>query len=116
MGYLALKFALSAIIVVAVSEIAKRTTLVGALIAALPLTSILALCWLYAETHDTAKISQLSLSIFWLVLPSLPMFVALPWLLKRGLAFPAAMALAGLLTALCYGGLLLALRGAGIRA
>lgn len=83
MTYYALKVLVSAVLIVAISEIAKRSSFVGGLIASLPLVSILAFVWLYFDTKSLEKISALSYSVFWLVLPSLSLFVALPWLLKR---------------------------------
>ncbi len=83
MTYYALKVLVSAVLIVAVSEIAKRSTFIGGLIASLPLVSILAFVWLYVDTRSAEKIAALSYSIFWLVLPSLSLFVALPWLLKK---------------------------------
>ena len=82
-----IKLIVSALIVVAVSEVSKRTTTVGALLASLPLTSLLAMTWLYVETGDTTKVADLAGSIFWLVLPSLILFIVLPVLLKRGVMF-----------------------------
>jgi hypothetical protein len=87
MTQMILKFAISAAIIVAVSEISKRSSFIGGLTASLPLTSLLAMIWLWRDTHDRAKIAALSTSIFWLVLPSLLLFLALPMLLKRGVAF-----------------------------
>lgn len=84
MLYYTLKLLLSAGIIVAVSEIAKFNTGLGALIKSLPLISILAIIWLYLETKDTVKIAELSTGTFWLVLPTLPMFLVLPALLKSG--------------------------------
>ena len=71
MLYAALKVLLTAVLVVAISEAAKRSTLLGGILASLPLTSLLAFIWVYGETGDTAKIANLSVSIFWYVLPSL---------------------------------------------
>src|SRR5262245_60229325 len=75
--YLLLKFVLSAAIVVAVSEIARRSTFIGALVASLPLTSVLAMIWLYHEGGDASRVAGLSREVFWLVLPSLLLFVTL---------------------------------------
>ena len=69
MLYTALKVLLTAVLVVAISEAAKRSTLLGGILASLPLTSLLAFIWLYGETGDTGKIADLSVSIFWYVLP-----------------------------------------------
>lgn len=83
MTYLVLKFAVTAGIVVGVSELSKRSVLWGGLLASLPLTSYLAFLWLYAETKDSAKIAALSKEILWLVLPSLILFAALPIFITR---------------------------------
>ena len=100
--YLVLKLFVSASIVLAVSEIAKRSTLFGALVASLPLTSILALIWLYQDTKDVNRVATLSSEILWLVIPSLILFIVLPLLLKRGVAFYPALSAAALCTALGY--------------
>lgn len=83
MAYYALKVLLSAVLIVAISEIAKRSSFLGGLVASLPIVSILAFVWLYLDTRSLDKVAALSSSIFWLVLPSLSLFLALPWLLKR---------------------------------
>jgi hypothetical protein len=100
---LALKFLVSALVVVAVSEVSKRTTTVGALLASLPLTSLLAMIWLFHDTGDTAKVADLAGSIFWLVLPSLVLFLILPVLLRAGYAFWPALAAACAATVAAYG-------------
>jgi hypothetical protein len=70
-------------LVLAISEIARRSSFAGALLASIPLVSVLAIIWLYVDTKDVAKVSALSTSVFWLVLPSLVLFVTLPVLLKK---------------------------------
>ena len=87
MLYTALKVAITALLVVAISEVGKKSSGVGAVLASLPLTSLLAFIWIYGETGDTVKIAELSQSIFWYVLPSLVLFVALPVLLSHGMGF-----------------------------
>ena len=89
-----LKVLISAIIIVVVTELSKRGgTFWGGVLASLPLTSLLAFIWLYGDTRDSARIADLSWNIFWLVLPSLTLFAALPLLLKRGLGFPFALSI-----------------------
>ena len=110
MFYYTIKIVLSALIIVAVSEIAKRSSMLGALLASLPLTSLLAFVWLYLDTGDVQKVSALSSDIFWLVLPSLPMFLVLPWLLKMGWGFWLSLGAAVVVTAACYGMMLLAFK------
>ena len=83
MTYYALKVLISAVLIVAISEIAKRSSFIGGLVASLPLVSVLAFVWLYLDTKSVEKVAALSYSIFWLVLPSLSLFIALPYLLKK---------------------------------
>ena len=93
-----LKILITAVMVVAISEIGKRSSTLGAIIASLPLTSLLAFVWLYGETGDAAKIAALSRDIFWYVLPSLVLFVALPLLLNKGFNFWLSLAVSCALT------------------
>src|SRR3954462_6703638 len=85
--YLVIKAAISGVIVALVSEIARRYPGWGGLVASLPLTSILAMLWLWKDTGDPERIAGLSMGAFWFVLPSLPMFAVLPWLLRSGVGF-----------------------------
>ncbi|TKB11573.1 DUF3147 family protein [Desulforhopalus sp. IMCC35007] len=87
MTYYLIKIAITSSLIVLISEIAKRSTLIGAVLASVPLISVLAMFWLYYETKDTARVSNLATSVFWLILPSLALFVTLPILLKLGLSF-----------------------------
>lgn len=98
----ALKIAVTAIMVVAINEVAKRSSTLGAIIASLPLTSLLAFLWLYGETGDTEKIAALSRDIFWYVLPSLVLFLVLPTMLWRGYGFWVSLAVAIALTFCAY--------------
>lgn len=84
MLYYALKVAVSAIVIVSIAGLAKRSSGFAALIAALPLTSLLAFVWMHADGVEPARIAQLSSQIFWLVLPSLALFLLLPLLRKFG--------------------------------
>lgn len=94
MLYLVIKAALSGIIVAAVSEIARRYPGWGGLVASLPLTSLLAMLWLWRDSGgDSERVAALAGSTLWFILPSLPLFIALPWLLRSGVAFWAALAI-----------------------
>jgi hypothetical protein len=114
MLYLAAKALLSGLIVAAVSEIAKRSPALGALILSLPLVSILAFIWLWRENADPERIAALSQSTFWFILPTLPMFLVLPALLRNGVGFVAALGLCCLLTAMLFAAMTWALGRFGI--
>ncbi|MCG6192356.1 DUF3147 family protein [Leptospira sp. FAT2] len=83
MVYLIIKYGITAALVVLVSEIAKRSDKIGALIASLPLVTVLTLIWLYFEKQSTEKIGNHAYYTFWYVIPTLPMFLIFPYLLKR---------------------------------
>ena len=102
--YLFIKAALSGAIVAAVSEIARRYPGWGGLLASLPLTSLLAMVWLYRDTHDEGRIAELSMSTFWFFLPSVPLFVALPVLIRSGVPFWVSMAIVVAGTLALYAG------------
>lgn len=90
-----LKVLISAVVIVGVTELSKRGgTFWGGVLASLPLTSLLAFIWLYGETRDVHQVANLSWVILWLVIPSLTLFVALPLLLNRGVAFVGALSIA----------------------
>jgi hypothetical protein len=114
MTYLLLKAVLSGIIVVAVSEVARRSPGLGGLIASLPLVSILAIIWLWPDTAEAERIAAQLETTFWFVLPSVPMFLVLPAMLRHGLAFWPALALSCLLTMGLYSFMIWALSRFGI--
>ena len=96
------KVLVSAVLVVIVSEVSKRTTYVGGMIASLPVVSILAMIWLYNDERDVTKVSGLATSTFWFVLPSLVLFILLPVFLKKQLGFSLSLSLAAAATMLSY--------------
>ena len=102
MVYLVLKALLSGVIVATVSETAKRNPALGALVASLPIVSVLGMMWLWGETRDPQRLAAHAEATFWLVLPSLPMFLLLPALLRRGVPFAFALAAGLALTVLLY--------------
>jgi hypothetical protein len=104
MLYLVIKAALSGMIVAAVSEIARRYPTWGGLVASLPLTSLLAMIWLYRDTHEPERVAELSMSAFWFFLPSVPMFVALPLLIRSGVPFWLSIGLVVIGTLALYAG------------
>lgn len=102
MAYLILKALLSGVIVAVVSEVAKRYPGLGGLIASLPLVSVLGMIWLWRDTADPERMAAHAVGTFWFVLPSLPMFLLIPFLLHRGVGFWLALAAGCLLTIVLY--------------
>ena len=102
MAYYLIKIAITTILIVLISEIAKRSSLGGAILASIPLVSVLAMVWLYIDTKDVAKVSDLATSVFWLVIPSLALFVTLPLLLKQGMNFYPSIGISIGVTIACY--------------
>lgn len=114
MLYYALKIFVSAALIVAISEIAKRSTSFAALVASLPLTSLLAFIWMHLEASPTERIAEVSGQIFWLVIPSLLLFLLLPLLLRHGLSFWVSLGVSVAATAGCYMAVLPLLRRMGV--
>ena len=110
-----IKLLLSSGIIVIVSEIAKKNTLIGGLIASIPLVSVMAMVWLYIDTKDIENINALSKSILWMVVPSLALFISLPVLLKSGMNFYISMGISILITMGCYWLMIAALAKFGIK-
>ena len=113
MSWILTKYFVTAAVVVAVSELAKRSDKLGALIAALPLVTVLALIWLYVEQQPQEKIANHAWYTFWYVLPTLPMFLAFPFLLPRIGFWPSLLASA-VITVVSFGVFALVLRRFGI--
>jgi hypothetical protein len=102
MLYLAVKAALSGVIIAVVSEVARRSPTLGALIVSLPLVSILGILWLWHDTGDAARIATHAQSTFWYVLPTLPMFLLLPAMLRHGIGFWSTLAACCMVTFVLY--------------
>ncbi len=102
MAYLIVKAAISGLIIAIVSEVARRAPSLGALIASLPLISVLGMIWLWRDKPDVTTMAAHSTATFWYVLPSLPMFLMLPVLLKRGIGFWPALVAGCVLTIALY--------------
>ena len=101
-SYYLIKLVVTAALVVAISELSKRSTLAGSLLASVPIVSVLAMIWLYADTRDVTQVATLARSVFWLVLPSLVLFLLLPTLLVRGYGFFVSLAVSIGATILVY--------------
>ena len=108
-----IKIAISIIVIVAATELSKRSSWLGALLIALPMTSLLAMTWLYYDTGNLQQIANLSRSVFWLVLPSLALFLVFPWAIENQWKFWPAISLGSAASIACYGLLVLLMRGFG---
>ncbi len=102
MLYLALKALISGLIIGIVSEIAKRSPGFGALVASLPLISVLGMIWLWRDTADPVRMADHAAATFWYVLPSLPMFLLIPAMLRHGTGFWLALTAGCALTVVLY--------------
>ena len=102
MTYFLFKAFASGLIIAIVSEVAKRSPGFGALIVSLPLVSLMGMMWLWRDTHDPVRIAAHAQATFWYVLPSMPLFLLLPALLRRGVAFWPALAVGCAATVALY--------------
>ncbi|MDD4854544.1 MAG: DUF3147 family protein [Sulfuricurvum sp.] len=115
MGYYLAKLIITTLLVVLIAEISKRSSLIGSILASIPLMSVLAMTWLYIDTGDNEKVLELSTSIFWLVIPSLTLFISLPLLIKKGFGFYSSMAISIASTIIAYYLMILILGKFGIK-
>lgn len=115
MLYLVVKALVSGILIAVASEVARRWPGWGALIVSLPLVSLLTFVWLYVDTRDGGRIAELSQSAFWFFLPSMPLFLVLPALLRSGVGFWLALLVACAMTVALYWGMALLAPRLGIR-
>lgn len=100
--YYFVKIVITAILVVIVSEVSKRSSIIAGILASIPLLSFIAIFWMYYENKDLTLIINFSKSIFWLVIPSMLFFVALPILLKKGVNFYLSMTISASVMVLFY--------------
>jgi hypothetical protein len=97
-----IKAAISGVLAALVSTVAKRYPGWGGLIASLPIVSVLAMVWLYGETRDPERVAALASGTFWFFLPSIPMFLIIPTMLRSGVSFWIALAAGCAVTILLY--------------
>ncbi len=102
MLWIVIKYLTTAAIVVLISEVAKRSDKLGALVAALPTVTILALIWMYIEGQESNKLSNHAFYTFWYVLPTLPMFLLFPYLLAK-YSFWSTLLISCLISIICFG-------------
>jgi hypothetical protein len=113
MKWLITKYLITAAVVVLVSEVAKRSDRFGGFVAALPMITLLTLVWLHIENQPEAKLGNHAWYTFWYVVPTLPMFLAFPWLLQR-LGFWWTLGSCALITIACFRAFALAVKRFGI--
>ena len=109
-----IKLLISSGIIILVSEIAKKSSYLGGLIASIPLISVLSMIWLYIDTKDIESVKALSNSILWMVIPSISLFISLPIFLRSGFNFYLSIILSIIITIGCYGLSILLLSRLGI--
>ena len=110
-----MKFCISALIIVLISEIAKRHSGFAALLAALPLTSLFAIIWMHFDGAESTQIAMITYQIAWLVLPSLLFFILFPVLINQGLGFWFSLGFSAIATSIGYLLLLPLLRRFGVQ-
>ena len=107
---LIIKSLIVAVLVAVITTVSKKSALIGAFFASLPITSIFAFIWLYHDGQDRKALIDLSNAIFWLVIPSLMLFLTFPWFLKRNYDFYPSLLGAATLTSISYTFLVLLLK------
>lgn len=114
MSMLVIEYAVTATVIVLVSEVAKRSDKLGALISSLPFVTIMVMIWLHVERQGSQKIGNHAWYTFWYVLPTLPMFLAMPWLLAKGVNFWLALGICAVVTMLAFGATALVVKRLGV--
>ncbi len=99
---LVIKYAVTALVIVLVSEVSKRSDKAGALISALPFVTIMVMIWLYLERQGSQKIGNHAYYTFWYVLPTMPMFLVMPWLMAKGVNFWIALVICAAVTLVSF--------------
>lgn len=115
MLYLLVKAAISGVLIAIISEVARRSPGWGGLLASLPLVSLLALVWLWRDTQDPQRIADQAISTFWFVIPSLPLFLIIPVMLRSGWGFWPTILIACAITLALYAAMFAASARFGIR-
>ena len=110
----AIKILLTSILIVTISEVGSRNSIMAAVYASLPLTTILAMVWLYLDTSDAQKVSTLSWNVLIAVIPSHIFLIAFPLLVKFGVNFWISLTISMVLTAIAYWVYVVALKHFGI--
>lgn len=115
LAYYITKLIITALLIVLISEISKRSSLAGALLAAIPLVSILAMTWMYVDTNSSSNAVEFSNRIVWLIAPSMTLFIIFPILIKKGLGFYPSMGISIVMTIFAYYSVIFILGKFGIK-
>ncbi len=115
MLYLVIKAAISGLIIAIASEVARRSPALGALVIALPTATILAMIWLWRDTADTLQVAALAQGTLFYVFATVPFFLIVPWLLRSGWGFWAALGVGSVVTVIAYLAMTAALARLGYR-
>ena len=115
MTYYITKLLITTFLIVLISEIGKRYSLAGALLAAIPLVSILAMTWMYVDTNEATSAVEFSKRIVWLIAPSMTLFIVFPILIKKGVGFYPSMFVATVMTIFAYYSVIFVLEKFGIK-
>jgi predicted neutral ceramidase superfamily lipid hydrolase len=115
MAFYITKLIITTFLIVLISEIGKRSSLAGAILAAIPLVSILAMTWMYVDTNDSSSAVAFSNNIIWLIAPSMTLFFAFPILIKKGFGFYPSMLISIILTIFAYYSVIFLLEKFGIK-
>lgn len=115
MAYYVIKLIVTALLIVLISEISKRSSLAGAILAAIPLVSILAMTWMYMDTNESTTAVAFSNKIVWLIAPSMTLFIAFPFFIKKGLGFYPSMGISIVMTICAYYSVILVLEKIGVK-
>jgi len=116
LAYYITKLIITTLLIVLISEIGKRSSLAGAILAAIPLVSILAMTWMYVDTSSPVKAVEFSKNIVWLIAPSMTLFIVFPLLIEKGIGFYISMLISVMLTVFAYYSVIFLLEKTGIRA
>jgi F0F1-type ATP synthase assembly protein I len=112
---LLVKALISGVLIATASEVARRSPGWGGLIVALPMTTLLTMIWLWRDTHDPERVAALGTGAFWFVVPTLPAFLLIPFLLRQGMSFWLALLAGCALTVVLYSAMIWAAPRFGLR-
>lgn len=115
MAYYLTKLVITTLLIVLISEIGKRSSLAGAILAAIPLVSILAMTWMYVDTNDSSSAVAFSNNIIWLIAPSMTLFLVFPFLIKKDFGFYPSMLVSIMMTIFAYYSVIFLLEKFGVR-